>query len=311
MKRFFVILIFVLFSRNSYQENYVDGLIGDILFRTETRSLTVPIKSSHSKCQKQVPAIFFKTELNERIRGNGSTIHYMYVEGCCDGYKPYPYDSNRCVPDCKDNCRNGICSAPNKCECMDGFVANASNHCIETCPVGCPNGRCFLNGTSQCNRGYELDPTQRYCTAICNNSCGRNQVCMRPNECACLDGYLMTESGCQPVCSPDCGYGTCIAPNECKCLGNAIKKHRICHNFSDLRCENGVTESQYKCNCRVGYIYDSNTTSCLPDCGDECKFGVCISPGECRCYRNYKKKDTTCVPICDKYDLFKLHFNYF
>lgn len=178
--------------------------------------------------------VLFKTELHERIEGNGSNPYFMRVETCCDGFKPYPYDNNKCVPDCKDKCTNGICWAPNKCQCMDGFVANASNHCIETCPIGCSNGRCYLNGTIRCNRGFELDPTQKYCTAICDNACGRNQVCIRRNVCACLDGYLMTESGCQPVCSPGCGSGLCIAPNECQCFQNTVKKHGICHIKSNL-----------------------------------------------------------------------------
>lgn len=158
----------------------------------------------------------------------------MSVETCCEGHKPYTYNTNFCVPDCIDGCKNGICVAPNKCQCMDGFVANASNHCIETCPVAAPNGRCFLNGTILCNKGYELDPTQKYCTAICKHSCGKNQVCIRPNECACMDGYMGNKDiGCQPICSPQCGYGTCVAPNVCQCFQGMIKKHGTCHNYSD------------------------------------------------------------------------------
>lgn len=67
------------------------------------------------------------------------------------------------------------------------------------------------------------------------------------------------------------------------------------------RCENGIVESQYKCKCRIGFKYDSNTTTCLPDCGDDCKYGVCEAPGKCRCFNQYEQKDTTCVPICAKY----------
>lgn len=158
----------------------------------------------------------------------------MDVETCCENHKPYKYDNRRCVPECKYGCKNGVCIAPNKCQCIDGFVANASNHCIETCPIGAPNGVCYLNGTMKCNKGYEPDPTQKYCTAICKNACGKNQVCIRPDECACLDGYISTELGCQPVCLPDCGFGKCVAPNKCECYAKMQFKFDTCHQYSTL-----------------------------------------------------------------------------
>ena len=56
--------------------------------------------------------------------------------------------------------------------------------------------------------------------------------------------------------------------------------------------------SQYKCECNDGYTFDGAIGACLPDCGDDCRYGVCVAPGECRCFNGYEKKDSMCVPIC-------------
>jgi len=51
--------------------------------------------------------------------------------------------------------------------------------------------------------------------------------------------------------------------------------------------------------CQNGYRYDHNTTSCLPDCGDDCDNGVCISPGNCRCFNGYVRNRQRCDAVCD------------
>lgn len=73
--------------------------------------------------------------------------------------------------------------------------------------------------------------------------------------------------------------------------------HTHCSN-----CENGYCESRYKCHCREGYRYDANTTSCLPECPDNCGQGngVCIAPGVCRCYEGYELIGNSCEPKCER-----------
>lgn len=65
-------------------------------------------------------------------------------------------------------------------------------------------------------------------------------------------------------------------------------------------CDNGFCESRYKCQCHVGFVYDTLTSSCLPDCRGLCQHGVCIAPGICKCFEGYNLIDNTCTPICEK-----------
>lgn len=165
------------------------------------------------------------------IVGNSSiNPHMNAIEVCCKGYKRYPYDWSRCVPDCRDKCqRNGFCMDGGVCQCFDEFVLNHRNDCISTCPLGCANGRCFLNGTCLCNYGYQLDPTKKYCEPFCYFGCGLNEFCAEPHKCECLEGYAKSREpdgiiGCQPVCIPDCGYGHCVGPNQCECFLGYVKR---------------------------------------------------------------------------------------
>lgn len=160
--------------------------------------------------------------------------HFNSVKRCCEGFKEDNQNSNKCVPICKGDCQHGVCNAPSKCECLDSFVRNEFDECIEQCPVGCPNGRCHLGVPCQCNRGYELDPSQTFCKAICEKSCGTNQLCISPGRCACKEGFIMRSGACQPICSPDCGLGMCVAPNECQCFDRTIRKQGTCNSISNL-----------------------------------------------------------------------------
>ncbi|XP_030377145.1 tenascin-like [Scaptodrosophila lebanonensis] len=276
-------------------------LYGDIYSEIESLSL-IRQKQTHL-CYREVPAVFFQVAKNEPIRGNGSSIFYQRIEVCCVGYRRV---AEQCVPDCShsspDNCRNGFCRAPNSCECFEEFVRNEHGSCIHTCPIACQHGRCYMNGTCSCHSGYELDQeTRLFCRPHCPLGCGTHQECVAPGKCDCLSGYQRTEFGCQPVCTPDCGYGKCVGPNQCDCFPGYMKrKHRnVCETECYLNCENGFCESRMKCHCHEGYSYDVNTDSCLPQCSDNCNGnGVCIAPGVCRCYEGYELLGNSCEPVC-------------
>lgn len=274
-------------------------IAGDI-FTSETRSLSYN-KNYRHKCPKQVPAVLFRTERNEVIQGNGTSIHFHQIEDCCDGYKRARFDWNRCEPDCGTRCKNGYCTSPGQCECFDGFTKNDRGDCVFACPLGCENGRCYLNGTCRCNEGHTLDPTRTFCRPNCRPPCGHNQVCVETNKCECRDGYQLTSIGCQPICTPDCGHGRCAAPNTCECFaGFAMRPPRtICEAECFMVCDNGFCDSRFRCQCYDGFRYDENTTSCLPECGDKCENGVCKQPGVCHCFEGYESKGDTCVPKCD------------
>ncbi|XP_041451204.1 von Willebrand factor D and EGF domain-containing protein isoform X1 [Drosophila obscura] len=283
-------------------------LFGDIHIPSDMESLSLTRERQQHLCQREVPVVFFQTRRSSPHRGNGSTIFYNRIEVCCLGYRRDPY-SGRCVPDCSqsspDNCFNGFCRAPGRCECFAEFVRNAHGACIHTCPISCQNGRCYLNGTCACHPGYALDrETRLYCRPQCSQACGTHEECVAPGLCDCSPGYRRTdELGCQPICTPDCGYGKCVAPNQCECFPGFIKRPQrsVCEAECHINCENGFCESRYKCQCREGYRYDLNTTSCLPECVDDCGHGngVCIAPGVCRCFEGHEGRGNGCHPKCD------------
>ncbi|XP_037959055.1 uncharacterized protein LOC119688448 [Teleopsis dalmanni] len=302
LKLFSIILAHYLMEVTSLENKLI---FGDI-FEDSVRSLSLQNKRYEHLCRRETPAIFFQTQKNELVRGNGSTIYYHLIDVCCEGYIRSKRNLQKCVPDCSavspNNCHNGFCRAPNNCVCFDEFVRNDIGECVHTCPISCQHGRCYLNGTCACNPGFQLDTqTRKFCRPTCTVPCGNHQICTASNMCVCKDGYKMSDSlGCQPICTPDCGHGKCVGPNKCECFPGYMKRYQrnVCEADCDLKCENGFCESRYKCQCRDGYKYDSNTTSCLPDCKDECQNGVCVAPGVCKCFEGYTLSGSTCIPVC-------------
>ncbi|XP_038117265.1 von Willebrand factor D and EGF domain-containing protein [Culex quinquefasciatus] len=69
-------------------------------------------------------------------------------------------NSRYCSPTCSQPCKNGICTAPNVCECHDGY-----------------NQTEFDEG----------------CTPMCEESC-ENAICSAPNVCSCLEGFVPLNS---------------------------------------------------------------------------------------------------------------------
>lgn len=153
------------------------------------------------------------------------------IEICCPGYHAMQWRGKIvCRPVC-ENCRNGRCLEPGKCQCYDEFVQNDNGDCIFTCPLGCQNGRCYLDGSCQCDPGYKLDETRKYCRPICSLGCGSNPLhnCTAPEVCGCIKGYRLTDEGCQPVCKPECGIGgTCTGPNLCECDAGFTYRGGVC-----------------------------------------------------------------------------------
>ena len=49
---------------------------------------------------------------------------------CCEGYKMV---NNRCVTDCKPNCKHGECDDADRCSCAIGF---GGEWCENSCPAG-------------------------------------------------------------------------------------------------------------------------------------------------------------------------------
>ncbi len=58
------------------------------------------------------------------------------IQVCCDGYQRNPHIFRKCDPVCNQECINGICIAPNRCQCYPDHVQNLAGFCVSTCPIG-------------------------------------------------------------------------------------------------------------------------------------------------------------------------------
>ncbi|XP_051862936.1 epidermal growth factor-like protein [Drosophila albomicans] len=105
---------------------------------------------------------------------------------CQNGYE-LDSTTNRCIPVCSTPCCNGICTAPDKCECLDGYVRESDSICLPHCENECLNGYCIVPEKCACKYGYSTTDG-KICQPICDGGCV-NGFCSAPGECTCNDGY--------------------------------------------------------------------------------------------------------------------------
>lgn len=58
------------------------------------------------------------------------------IQVCCEGYQRNPHIFRKCDPVCNQECVNGVCVAPNRCQCYPDHVQNLAGYCVATCPIG-------------------------------------------------------------------------------------------------------------------------------------------------------------------------------
>ncbi|CAH0605443.1 unnamed protein product [Chrysodeixis includens] len=174
-------------------------------------------------CYIEVPTASLVRDPSHVPAGNGSRPDLSRIRSCCRGYTRSIYNFLICEPVCSQPCVNGLCVAPETCNCYPDHVQNLEGECIATCPIGCQNGRC-AGGECVCNPGFRLDSESKYCIPVCRDDCSRNGgKCVAPNRCECKRGYTSSPDG---SCKPDCGRcsnGECVGPNECRCLPGYAK----------------------------------------------------------------------------------------
>lgn len=69
-------------------------------------------------------------------------------------FVPQYNDSSVCSPICNPECINGICTAPDQCECLPDFGPTEENHkCDYICKGGCLNGKC-IEGKCSCEKDW-------------------------------------------------------------------------------------------------------------------------------------------------------------
>lgn len=129
-----------------------------------------------------------------------------------------------------ENCTNGICVAPNDCECLGGFKLTENNVCEQICQPECIFGEC-VNGTCICEDGLQLVNG----TCVVDNNIPEWEDVIETTEhvedvtdtTENVDDVIETTEyvECSPPCDPICGTnnesctnGTCISPGECKCF---------------------------------------------------------------------------------------------
>ena len=81
------------------------------------------------------------------------------------------YDTATCIYPCA----NGICENPNECKCAKGWSGYL----------------CDRRKWEVCTCTYMLESLKSCCNyaAVCDPSCGRHGNCVRPDECACHNGW--------------------------------------------------------------------------------------------------------------------------
>lgn len=171
------------------------------------------------------------------------------IHVCCEGYQRHPHIFRKCTPICSQECGNGICVAPNRCQCYPDHVPNLAGYCVVTCPspTGCFNGECESN-VCKCKPGYQLEPNRKFCIPQCSQGClhGIRPLhswsffvlserfpsiignCTEPEVCKCNAGYELIQGKCTPICDGGCEFGECVAPGQCSCLAGYRKSNGRC-----------------------------------------------------------------------------------
>ncbi|XP_047736934.1 uncharacterized protein LOC108668644 [Hyalella azteca] len=150
----------------------------------------------------------------------------------------YPVGSLACSAVCQKPClNNGVCVAPEKCKCPDGF---AGDHCqVKKCsgaPEKIQNSMMifsddFLNGVSRCRSGYKLPNGDIAAGFDCVDGMwiyqeeipvDADNASRSSSEKSSYTNLTSSTSApypsCLPVCSPPClNGGWCAAPGTCTC----------------------------------------------------------------------------------------------
>ncbi|XP_061711510.1 multiple epidermal growth factor-like domains protein 10 [Cydia pomonella] len=232
---------------------------------------------------------------------------------CDHGYR---LNKGKCVPVCEPPCVNGICVAPNVCECDKTLVKKNGRVCQEK-QHGCgecrADGTCLMTTNESGTRSeeteteliccdlYNWDDDTEACVPDCEHGC-INGICIAPNQCVCAPPMILhnstTPNIClHPVCDQPCINGNCTADNQCTCNKGftPIDLHTCVPHCTN--CTNGDCVSPNVCNCHKGYTRKNG--QCMPHCKSDCRNGYCSEPDKCICNDGYELKGDNCEPICD------------
>lgn len=197
-----------------------------------------------------------------------------FVKKCCEGYGKNQAKT-ACIPVCTNQCKNGICVAPEKCQCEHGWGGLS-------CDINCPPERWGRDCTKKCD-------------------CMNNSTCdSATGECLCSKGF--TGKNCNSMCPPD-KYGQnceeqCRCANEGTC--NHISGECVCQSgftgpLCMERCPEGThgVECKQECSCQNDGKCDSTTGQCT------CPPGRTGSNCELKCERGFFGNNCSQTCECD------------
>lgn len=229
---------------------------------------------------------------------------------CNLGYQKV--DRYTCKPQCIQSCENGVCKRPNYCECINDRYEydNYTGNCVATKCLGC-YGDCVAPGLCRCSLDEDLNPYEwRYdwprgyqdCEPDCPESCkSSNGYCREKNVCSCQRGHKLKQperNRCLPVCNGGCNNGTCVAPNKCVCNKDFAKDSNGVCKTECVKCGSAkCIPPDYTCYCEIGFVFDTKSKSCKPEC-EMCMDEECNYQPFC-CMKGFERlKNGTCVRSC-------------
>ncbi|XP_017098906.3 anterior pharynx in excess protein 1 [Drosophila bipectinata] len=236
--------------------------------RNETVRSIVPVKKQRTVV-KEPPKwkIWKKTvKFTETYDSEEEQVTHRLVRECCQGYTKV--ESGLCEPICTRGCpAHASCAAPERCECIAGYVSAKSHH-----------------GGSH------------YCEPICETGCTAGAQCVSPNTCACRDGYVQQKpagdgvSGdCLPTCQVGggCANGRCIDVERCACNPGYRwdKTEEMCQEVEGSSEELDSTEES---------LIEAESTSYTSSAIIECQEDFVLFNGECR-EKQFTSNEVSCL----------------
>ncbi|RWR99663.1 Multiple epidermal growth factor-like domains protein 10 [Dinothrombium tinctorium] len=146
------------------------------------------------------------------------------VQVCCEGYLR---DGEFCVPKCSDDCINGNCTKPEKCECLAGWTGVSCNiSCAsDKWGAGCAN-ECKCKNAFKCDaKTGECECQPGFVGLLCDQPCAHNKYGLNCNfTCDCLNGATCNLTTGECLCRSNysgsrCEYHECPQNETCVAKG--------------------------------------------------------------------------------------------
>ncbi|XP_046614749.1 uncharacterized protein LOC124302530 isoform X1 [Neodiprion virginianus] len=163
-----------------------------VMVQTFTWCLQVP-----PRCEKT------RIEMRERYRIK-TNVEQRSISECCEGYVIQELHGEaeaepKCIPFC-NSCENGLCLAPNFCQCESGYQGDS---CAHQCPPGSWGKQCMQQ--CDCASGESCNPVSGICECPagwqgpgCKLACPEGRWGLRcESVCNCVEKY--------PSCDPETG----------------------------------------------------------------------------------------------------------